>query len=69
MEEFDLSKYEKAPYLELDDYKAPNGVLGSFQNFFKVYQKETIKIKNKTYLVKKITQNGRSTFYCPALQI
>ena len=53
----------------INDYKAPDGVLGSFQNFFKVYQKETIKIQNKTYLVKKITQNGRSTFYCPALQI
>ena len=53
----------------INDYKAPNGVLGSFQNFFKVYQKETIKIKNKTYLVKKITQNGRSTFYSPTLQI
>ena len=30
MEEFDLSKYEKAPYLELDDYKAPNGIESYF---------------------------------------
>ena len=53
----------------INDYKSPDGVLGSFQNFFKVYQKETIKIKNKSYIVKKINQNGRSSFYCPTLQI
>ena len=52
----------------ISDFKAPDGVLGSFQNFFKVYQKDEIKIKGKTHLVKKIIQNGRSTFYCPTLQ-
>tara|TARA_B110000881_G_scaffold215886_1_gene230601 strand:- start:861 stop:1676 length:816 start_codon:yes stop_codon:yes gene_type:complete len=52
----------------INDYKSPDGVLGSFQNFFKVYQKDTIKIKGQSHLVKKIIQNGRSTFYCPTLQ-
>ena len=30
MEEFDLSKYEKAPFLELDNYKAPKGIESYF---------------------------------------
>ncbi len=32
MEEFDISKYKKAPYLELDDYKAPKGIKSYFVN-------------------------------------
>jgi len=30
MEEFNLSNYESAPYLELDDYKAPKGINSYF---------------------------------------
>ena len=30
MEEFNLSNYESAPYLELDDYKAPEGINSYF---------------------------------------
>jgi lysophospholipase len=30
MEEFNLSKYQEAPYLELDDYKAPKGIKSYF---------------------------------------
>ena len=26
MEEFNIAKYQEAPYLELDDYKAPKGI-------------------------------------------
>lgn len=32
MEEFSISKYQKAPYLELDDYKAPEGIKSYFIN-------------------------------------
>ncbi len=32
MEEFSISKYQKAPYLELDDYKAPDGIESYFVN-------------------------------------
>ena len=34
----------------ISDFKAPDGVLGSFQNFFKVYQKDEIKIKYCYYI-------------------
>ena len=32
MEEFNISKYKEAPYLELDNYKAPNGIESYFVN-------------------------------------
>ncbi len=32
MEEFNISKYQEAPYLELDDYKAPKGIKSYFVN-------------------------------------
>ena len=32
MEEFNISKYHEAPYLELDDYKAPKGIKSYFVN-------------------------------------
>ena len=32
MEEFNITKYKEAPYLELDDYKAPNGIESYFVN-------------------------------------
>ena len=32
MEEFNISKYKEAPYLELDDYKAPDGIKSYFVN-------------------------------------
>ena len=52
----------------INDYKAPDGTLGSFQNMFEVYQRKKVIWKNRTYLVKKIIQNGRSTFFSPTLQ-
>ena len=52
----------------INDYKSPGGTLGSFQNLFKVYQKSHVIQKKKSYKVKKIIQNGRSTFFSPALQ-
>ncbi len=52
----------------INDYKSPDGTLGSFQSLFKVYQKKHVIYKKKTYRIKKIIQNGRSTFFSPALQ-
>ena len=52
----------------INDYKSPDGTLGSFQSLFKVYQKKHVIYKKKTFKIKKIIQNGRSTFFSPALQ-
>ena len=52
----------------INDYKSPDGTLGSFQTLFKVYQRKNVILKKKSYKVKKIIQNGRSTFFSPTLQ-
>ena len=52
MEEFNLCKYQKAPYLELDDYKAPEGIKSYFVNM-----DDGIKIRVCHWLQKK----GKST--------
>ena len=49
------------------NYISTDGTLGNFQNKFKVYGKE-----NKNILgckIKRVVQYGRSTFYCPEIQI
>ena len=51
----------------LRDYVAADGTLGNFQNNFKVYQKEGKKILGFE-IIRKI-QSGRSTYYCPKIQI
>ena len=51
----------------LRDYVSADGTLGSFQNYFKVYNKEGEKINGK--IIKKIVQYGRATYYCPKFQI
>ncbi len=48
------------------NYKSADGTLGNFQSNFKVYGKEGKKINQAEVL--KITQHGRSTFYCPKIQ-
>ncbi|MAV82201.1 MAG: DNA-formamidopyrimidine glycosylase [Pelagibacteraceae bacterium] len=63
-----LKKAIKNGGSSISDYKSPDGILGSFQNMFNVYQKDEILYKKKLYSVKKIVQNGRSSFYAPALQ-
>ena len=50
----------------INDYVAPNGTLGNFQNNFKVYGKEGLQIKG--FKIKKVILYGRSTFYCPQIQ-
>ncbi len=50
----------------INDYVAPDGTLGNFQNNFKVYGREGY--KNKGCKIKKQILYGRSTFFCPELQ-
>ena len=54
----------------LKDYSTIYGTLGNYQNQFKVYNNEGkyIKINMLRAKIIKITQSGRSTFYCPYLQ-
>ena len=48
------------------DYVSTDGTIGNFQTNFKVYNREGGKIFGAH--IKKITQYGRSTYYCPELQ-
>ena len=50
----------------INDYVAPDGTLGNFQNNFKVYGKGGSKIRG--YEIKRVILYGRSTFYCPEMQ-
>lgn len=58
----------------LKDYRQADGTLGYFQHSFKVYGREgeacpRCRKGGKTKsVIHKITQAGRSTFYCPACQ-
>ncbi len=69
-----LNQAIKAGGSTLHDYKKPDGSLGYFQNMHCVYNKTGQKCPdcicniNKTGGIKKIVQNGRSTFYCESLQ-
>jgi len=51
----------------LKDYISVDGTAGNFQNDFKVYDREGQKILG--YEIKRILQYGRSTFYCPDIQL
>ena len=50
----------------INDYVAPDGTLGNFQNNFKVYGKEGKIILG--HKIEKIVLYGRSTFFCPGIQ-
>ena len=54
----------------IKDHKKISGEVGYFQNFLSVYNKNGEKCVNKncTMLIKKITQNGRSSFFCQKCQ-
>jgi len=62
-----LQRAIRAGGSSLKNYVSTYGTLGSFQNKFKVYNKEGKKVKGE--IVKKIVQYGRSTYYCPEFQI
>jgi formamidopyrimidine-DNA glycosylase len=54
----------------LRDHKRTDGELGMFQHHFRVYDREGEKCPTSGCrgTVKRIVQNGRSTFYCPSCQ-
>ncbi len=52
----------------ISDYVTANGDLGNFQNSFKVYGREKLNCLLCKNLIKRIKQNGRSSFYCPQCQ-
>ena len=52
----------------ISDYVTATGDLGNFQNTFKVYGREKLNCLQFNDLIRKIRQNGRSSFYCPQCQ-
>ena len=54
----------------LRDHKLTDGGLGMFQHNFRVYDREGERCRTPGCggTVKRIVQNGRSTFYCPSCQ-
>ena len=50
----------------IKNYKSSSGTLGNFQENFLVYNKEKQKVSG--FVIKKIFQHGRSTYYCPEIQ-
>jgi formamidopyrimidine-DNA glycosylase len=60
----------KAGGSSLRDHKRPDGDLGAFQHHFRVYDREGQRCVTPRCpgTVKRIVQNGRSTFYCPVCQ-
>ena len=51
----------------LKDYVSTDGTLGNFQKKFKVYGRDKSTINGKK--IQKILQYGRSTYFCPDIQI
>jgi len=54
----------------LRDHRLTDGALGMFQHNFRVYDREGEPCRTKGCggIIRRIVQNGRSTFYCPACQ-
>lgn len=52
----------------LRDHRQADGTMGYFQHNFKVYGKAGKQCPETGGIIKKITQSGRTTFYCPAKQ-
>src|SRR5262249_7406778 len=54
----------------LRDHRQTNGELGYFQHSFQVYDREgqTCRTLRCSGIVRRFTQNGRSTFWCPKCQ-
>jgi formamidopyrimidine-DNA glycosylase len=58
----------KAGGSSLRDHRRADGSLGDFQHNFRVYDREGAPCPNCKGKIKRIVQNGRSTFYCPSCQ-
>jgi formamidopyrimidine-DNA glycosylase len=52
----------------LRDHRRTDGALGDFQHNFRVYDREGQPCPGCKGKIKRIVQNGRSTFYCPSCQ-
>ena len=54
----------------LRDHRRTDGELGSFQHKFRVYDREGGRCPTRGCpgIVRRVTQNGRSTFFCPVCQ-
>lgn len=65
-----LDEAIKAGGSSLRDHKRTDGELGLFQHHFRVYDREGEKCPTPGCggTVRRIVQNGRSTFYCPSCQ-
>jgi formamidopyrimidine-DNA glycosylase len=58
----------KAGGSSLRDHRRADGSLGDFQHNFLVYDREGAPCPGCKGKIKRIVQNGRSTFYCPSCQ-
>ncbi len=58
----------KAGGSSLRDHRQADGSLGYFQHNFQVYDREGEPCPHCKGTIKRIVQQGRSTFYCPACQ-
>ena len=65
-----LNQATKAGGSSLRDHRQTSGELGYFQHSFQVYDREGEKCQTAkcSGIVKRFTQNGRSTFWCPKCQ-
>jgi formamidopyrimidine-DNA glycosylase len=65
-----LNEAIKAGGSSLRDHRRTNGELGDFQHAFQVYDREGQKCLTRGCdgIVRRFTQNGRSTFWCPKCQ-
>ena len=65
-----LNEAIKAGGSSLRDHRQASGELGYFQHSFQVYDREGEPCRSKgcAGIVRRFTQNGRSTFWCPKCQ-
>jgi formamidopyrimidine-DNA glycosylase len=65
-----LNQAIKAGGSSLRDHRQTSGELGYFQHSFQVYDREGEKCQTSgcSGIVRRFTQNGRSTFWCPKCQ-
>ena len=65
-----LNQAIKAGGSSLRDHRQTSGELGYFQHSFQVYDREgeTCQTAKCGGIIKRFTQNGRSTFWCPKCQ-